>query len=67
MKRKPEPITVHLRGATRRIDEAANIVCDGMIACIVSAFSHSRAVTLATFENFFPDPIALSHSKIGPL
>jgi hypothetical protein len=31
MKRKPKSITVQLRKAKRKIDKAANIVCDGVI------------------------------------
>jgi len=60
MKRKPESITVHLRKATRKIDKAANMVCDGMIKLhCARVLALSRGRTRDIRKLFFCDPIAL--------
>jgi hypothetical protein len=46
MKRKPESIAVHLRGATRKVDKAAHMVCDSTIALhIARVLALSRGKT----------------------
>lgn len=65
MKRKPESITVHLRRATRRVDNAANAVCDGMIklhCARVLALSRGRSRDIRKL--FFSDPIALEDRAV---
>jgi hypothetical protein len=65
MKRKPESITVHLRRATRRIDKAANIVCDGMIKLhCARVLALSRGRTRDIRKLFFSDPIALEDRAV---
>ena len=65
MKRKPESITVHLRRATRRIDKAANIVCEGMIGLhCARVLALSRGKTRYIRKLFYSDPIALEDRAI---
>jgi len=68
MKRKPESITVHLRRAARRIDKAANFVCDGMIKLhCTRVLALSRGRTRDIRKLFFSDPIVLEDRAFRPI
>ena len=65
MKRKRESITVHLRRATRRIDRAANLACDGMISLhCARVLALSRGKTRSIRKLFFSDAIALEDRAV---
>jgi len=66
MKPKRESITVHLRKATRRIDRAANVVCDGMISLhCARVLALSRGKTRNIRKLFFSDAIALEDRAVA--
>jgi hypothetical protein len=65
MKPKRESITVHLRKATRRIDRAANLVCDGMISLhCARVLALSRGKTRNIRKLFFSDTVALEDRAV---
>src|SRR5689334_22061454 len=65
MKPKRESITVHLRKATRRIDRAANVVCDGMISLhCARVLALSRGKTRNIRKLFFSDTVALEDRAV---
>ncbi len=65
MKSKPQSITVHLRRATRRIDKAANLACDGMISLhCARVLALSQGKTRYIRKLLFSDAIALEDRAV---